>query len=210
MYKSSLAAALLFGISGVCSAADDSQQPPLKYTLVIDGQQHALVLEQPLQIQGSFKNPTIALEASSVRTFTYGGISFQYPAAFSWEAEIEAGNEKTWTLSGNDFTIMYFIQPQPNSADAYAQAMAKQFGKGTTRIGDTERTLGGRKYPGKLLFVKLAGTALTLEVYALPAKTGSRLLVLQDSPPDNQAVSNEGEKALAMLAKTFQDKVTPH
>jgi len=32
------------------------------------------------------------------------------------------------------------------SEERYAEAMAKQFGKGSTRISNTERTLGGRKY----------------------------------------------------------------
>ena len=205
MIRITVTVILFLGIGSMCVSADDRQEPPLKYTLEIDGQQHEIVLDKPIKVQGNYSDPKFVLSASPIRNFTHGDIAFQYPASFSWEAEIEASNEKTWTLSGNDFKIMYFIQPYELSVENYDQAMAKQFGKGTTRISDTERTLGGHKHKGKLLFVKLAGTELSLEVYALPAKSGSRLLVLQDSPPDNRAISEEGEMALGMLSKSFTD-----
>ena len=163
---------LILCIGSTCFAADESQEPPLKYTLEINGQGHELVLDKPVKLQGEYSNPKVVLRASSIRHYTYGDITFQYPASFAWEAEIEGHNEKTWILSGNDFKIMYFILPDVLSVEAYSQAMAKQYGKGSTRISDTERELGGQRHNGKLLFVKLAGTTLSLEVYSLPAKTG--------------------------------------
>jgi hypothetical protein len=196
---------LIFCIGSTCFAADESQEPPLKYTLEINGQGHELLLDKPVKLQGDYSNPKVVLRASSIRHFTYGDITFQYPASFAWEAEIEGHNERTWTLSGNDFTIMYFILPDVLSVEAYSQAMAKQLGEGSTRISDTARELGGQRHKGKLIFVKLAGTTLNIEVYSLPAKTGSRLLVLQDSPPDNRAISKEGEEALAMLSSSFKN-----
>lgn len=199
-----IAAVLLLCHASMCFAVDDSQELPLKYTLVLNGAAHEVQLNRPIQIQGTYNNPKVELKASSIRHFTYGEIAFQYPAAYTWEAEIEAPNEKTWTLSGNDFKIMYFITPDVLPVESYAKAMAKQFGKGTTRISDTERTLGAHKHKGKLLFVKLAGVSLNIEVYALPANVGSRLLVLQDSPPDNKAISDEAEKTLAMLSMSFK------
>ena len=201
------AAAVIFlaGFTGLCFAQDESREPSLKYTLEIDGKQHELVLDKPVVIRGAYNNPEVVLNASSTRQFTYGDVTFQYPASFSWEVDIGGNDEKTWTLSGNDFKIMYFILPDVLSVDAYALAMAKQFGKESTRISDTERMLGSQELKGKLLSVKLAGISLNLEVYALPAKSGSRLLVLQDSPPDERAISKEGEKALGLLSTSFKD-----
>ncbi len=193
------------GIEGV---ANDSQELPLKYSLEIDGQQHEVVLDKPILIQGTYNDPKVLLRVSPIRQFAYGDIAFQYPAHYIWEAEVEASNEKTWTLSGNDFTIMYFILPDALSVREYAQNLAKRFGEGSTRISETEITLGGHRYRGKLLFVKLVGTTLSTEVYALPARTGSRLFVLQDSPPDNRAISKEGEKTFALLSKSFRDTST--
>ncbi|MHB0959347.1 MAG: hypothetical protein ACYC0X_23245 [Pirellulaceae bacterium] len=205
MMKRAIAVLVLLGPSCVCFAADESQEPPLNYTLDINDQPHEIVLDKPVTIAGAYNDPKVVLRASSTRQFSYGNVAFHYPASFSWEAEMEGQNEKTWTLSGNDFKIMYFILPQALSVDAYAQAMTKHFEKGITRVGDTERKLGSRQYKGKRLSVELAGTSLAIEVYALRANSGSRLLVLQDSPPDERATSEEGEKTLNLLSASFEE-----
>ena len=208
MIRRAIAVTILIGFSGLCFGAYESHEPPLKYTLEINGQPHELILDMPVEIRGAYKDPKVVLTGSSIRQFTYGDVAFQYPASFSWEAEIEGHNERTWTLSGNDFKIMYFILPAAVSVDAYAEAMANQFGEERTRVSDTERTLGVQKYKGKLLFVKLAGVTLNLEVYALRATSGSRLLVFQDTPPDDRAISKEGERTLALLSTSFKETTT--
>lgn len=203
--KRAFAVIMVVGFCTLCFATDESQEPPLKFTLDINGQKRALVLDKPLKLAGDYKNPQVVLRASPNRLFTYGDITFQYPCSFTWEAELDGENEKKWILSGNDFKIMYFILPGTFSVGSYSQALANRFGGSSTRISDTERMLGGQRLKGKLLFVKLAGTALTMEVYSLSAKAGSRMLVFQDSPPDNRATSKEGEGALAILSNSFGD-----
>jgi hypothetical protein len=199
---------LCFLMSGVCFAVDEKREPPLKYTLNINGKIHEINLDTPLQLQGVYQNPRIVLTASSIREFQYGGVKFQYPAAFTWEAEIEGASSRIWTLSGNDFKIMYFVQGVALSAELYLEAFVKKFGKDKTRVSETERKFGDRSYKGKLLYINLAGVNMIMEIYMLPAKTGSRLFVLQDSPPDGRVLSVEGEKTIAMLAATFKDTMT--
>jgi len=196
---------LIIGASALCFAEDESQEPSLTYTLDINGEQHEILLDQAFQIQGTFTDPQIVLMASPVRHFTYGGLAFQYPASFTWEAGIEADNDKQWTLSGNDFKIMYFILPDVLSAESFAQSMVNQFGIGNTQIGETERMLGDHSYQGKSLIVTFVGTRLNMEIFSMPAENGSRLLIFQDSPPDNGAVSEEGAKALDLLSKSYKD-----
>lgn len=195
-------------MAGACFAVDEGQEPSLKYTLTINGRAHECVPDTPLQLHGTYENPTIVLTTSPTRKFQYGGVEFLYPAAFGWEAEIEGPNDRTWTLSGNDFTIMYFVNPAALTSKSYAEAMVEQLGEDSTRLSDTERKLGGRTFKGKLLSCKLAGFDLHWEIYELPATTGGRLLVLQDSPPDGRARSVEGEKTLMMLGKTFKNTMT--
>ena len=192
-------AILIIGISSMCYASDDSQEPPLKYTLEINGQQHEVARDKPLQIKGTYNDPKVMLRASTVRYFTYGDIAFQYPASFTWKAKITSNDDKVWLMTGVDFKIMYFILPEV-SADAFALLMAKKFRVASPRISDTERTLGGHKYKGKLLQVKLADIAIREEVYALPAKAGSTRLLLLTG-----ANTEEGEKALVIFSKSFKD-----
>lgn len=208
MKKSLLALLFLIGFGCLCFAADESQEPPLIYTLEIDGQQHELLLDKPITITGAHNNPEVKLRASSTRQFTYGNVAFQYPASFTWEAEIVDENSKSWVLSGNDFKLMYFILPYEITVEEYAQSLANQFGEKKIRISETERTLGSQKLKGRLLFVRIAGVTLNLEVYEFQSNKGTRLLVLQDSPPDNSAISKEGETALHLLSTSFEDTTT--
>jgi len=196
---------LLLALGALCFAVDDRQEPPLKYVLEINGKEHQLFVGKAVTIRGEFKDPTVLLKAASTRTFAYGDLTFRYPASFTWEAEIEAPNEKTWTLSGNDFKILYFVLPAPLTVDDYAAAMVGQIGNNKSRIHASERELGDRKYKGKRLAVDLAGTQLTMEIYAFPAKEGARLLVLQDSLGDDGKTSAEGARALKLLSETFRD-----
>ena len=202
-----LATILFLSIGSMYFAIDESQEPPVEYTLTINGQKHELALNKSIKLKGDYSNPTIKLSASSIRHFTYGDIAFNYPASFTWEAKIDDKIERSWTLAGSNFTIMYFILPRVMSDDDFAQIMGKQFGKGSTRISDTNRELGGQKYKGKLLFVTLASVTLSFEVYSIPTKSGTRLLAFQDTPSDNRTISIEGERALALLSSSFLDTI---
>ncbi len=195
---------------GICLAVDEGKEPPLICTLTIDGKTHELIPGTPLQLRGTYKNPTILLNTSPTRKFSCGGVEFLYPAAFGWEADITGPNDRSWTLSGNDFTIMYFVSSGALTAESQAEGMAEQFGKANTRISDTQRKLGERSFKGKQVLAKLVGATLTQEIYVLPAKKGSRLLVLQDSPPDDKPRSAEAKKVLAMLETTFKLTAMPN
>jgi hypothetical protein len=197
-----LAAALL--LAGPL-LADDSKEPSLQYTLEIAGKAQAITLDAPIKVEGSFTNPEVVLKAAPTRRFTYGGIQFDYPAGFGWEAEISGPEEKTWTLSGNDFTIMYFVLPDAQAIDEFAAAMAAQFENAVTKIEESERTLGGQKRKGKRMTVRLVGTSIYIEFYSFPSASGARLLVLQDSPDEEQAISPEAAKALQLMERSFVD-----
>ena len=43
------------------------------------------------------------------RVFPYGGVAFRYPRAFTFEASLDDADLRSWTLSGNDFKVMYFV-----------------------------------------------------------------------------------------------------
>lgn len=70
--KRSIAVMTLIGVGGLCCAADESQEPPLKYNLLLNGTAHELVLDKPVNLQGDYKNPNAALRASATRQFTCG------------------------------------------------------------------------------------------------------------------------------------------
>ncbi|MDF1839519.1 MAG: hypothetical protein P1V35_16745 [Planctomycetota bacterium] len=203
------AATALIGLTSLFWTADDSVEPPLKYVLIVDGKAHEVTLDEPIQIEGEFKDPTISLKAASTRLFTYGDVEFQYPAAFGWEAEVVGDLEKTWTLSGNDFTMMYFILPAELDSESFLAAMASGFGGGDLDAREITRDFGGVKRSGHATEFEFAGIALSLEAFALPSKNGARLLVFQDSSDQVDKRSEEAKAAVELLSKTFVDRLGP-
>jgi hypothetical protein len=185
---------------------DEHIEPPLTYYLDVNGRVEPLRLDEPVTLYGGYDNPTVVLRASATRHFAYGDIEFEYPGWFTWEADITSPKEKTWVLSGNDFKIMYFLLPGNMSVADFAKILVKQFGgMKHARVGGAERILGGSKREGRRLRVKLAGSSINLEVFALPSDAGSaRLLVLQDAPGDAD-VSEEGTQTYSLLAGSFKD-----
>ncbi len=204
-----LTATALIGLTGLFFASNGSEEPPLKYVLIVDGKAHEVTLDEPLKIEGEFKDPTVSLKAASTRLFTYGDVEFQYPAAFGWEAEINGESEKTWTLSGNDFTIMYFVLPAELDSEAFLSAMASGFGGKNEDAAETKQELGGKTYAGHGMYLEFAGIALNIEAYALPSKGGSRLLVFQDSTDGTVRQSAEAKGAIELMSKSFVDRLGP-
>ena len=101
----------MFGYCSSVFASDESIEPPQRYTVKLNGVAHEVMLDDPITLKGQFNNPKFELSASNIRQFTYGDIEFDYPASLVWESDIDDQTEKSWTLTGNDFTFMYFILP---------------------------------------------------------------------------------------------------
>ena len=187
----------------LCAYADETAEPPVAYSINIDGKSHSIGLGKPVVLKGTFINPSVTLTAASTRHFNTIGIEFDYPASFTWEADVEVESAKSWTLSGNDFKIMVFQLSKGVSAHSYAQAMVKQFGAEKTKVDSIERTLGEKTLSGRILKTVIANTEIRMEILEIPSESTSRLLVLQDSPPEGESVSKEAEATLDGFAKTF-------
>jgi hypothetical protein len=190
---------LVCSFCGEAGADDESREPALDYSLKIDGQVYPARIGEKIALKGIFTDPIIVIGASDKRRFAFGGISFDYPAYFTWEAEIEGAHYKNWTLSGRDFKIMYFRMSNPFSPEAYAAGMLKRF-EGTP-LRDVERKFGGIAIKGKSFSVKSGGHSIRNEALALPVAEGSALLVLQDS--SEAGISEEGSKTLSMIERSF-------
>lgn len=190
-----------------CAYADDTTEPPVAYSIDIDGKPHSIDLGKPTVLKGTFTNPSVTLTAASTRHFNTIGIEFDYPASFTWEADVEVESAQSWTLSGNDFKIMVFQLSKGVTAQSYAQAMVKQFGEEKTTIASTERSLGEKTLSGKVLKTIIAKTEIRMEILEIPSNSKSRLLVLQDSPPEGESMSKEAEATLNVVAKTFAFKL---
>ena len=70
------------------TSPDESQEPPLTYTLRIADQIIAITEGETTRIDGAFNNPEVTLQSKPYREFPYQGVSFKYPREFVFEAEL--------------------------------------------------------------------------------------------------------------------------
>jgi hypothetical protein len=185
---------------------DETTEPPQAHSLEINGQAYPIELGKPVILSGAFTNPTVKLAAAATRHFAKAGIEFDYPASFTWEADVEQQETKSWTLSGNDFKIMVFSLGVKITADSYAKLLVKKFGAEKTRVLPTERKLGQFTYPGRLLTTTLSDTAISQEIFELSSQSASQLIVFQDTPPEGKGVSSEAQAALKVVTASFEIK----
>ncbi len=190
-------------------AVDESAEPPLKYVVKVGGKTVTMSEGQPVRFEGSFTNPEVSFEPQSYRVFPYAGVSFNYPKAFVFEADVSDSDAKNWTMSGNDLTIMYFeIEGQLTSAD-FANNMISEFGQENAQVSNPNAAieLGSQKLTGTTLRVKIASHRMEMDVYKVPSSgSKTRLFVVQDNLDDAGKRSKEWKRTLAMIKPSFKLK----
>lgn len=186
---------------------DECREPLLEYRLEVSGKVHTLRLNEPTQLDGTYENPKLVLRAGTVRKFPYGSVEFEYPAAFGWEADLETPGAKMWTLSGNDCDVMFHAFQVEISPKAYLSQVVGQMGLNEADIRDHKCDMGGKQSRGLAVSGDIMGSPVKLEVYAIPTPRGSRLLILQDFPPEGLRESNEAAEFKKLLARTFIDRL---
>jgi hypothetical protein len=198
-----LLTALLLLLPATLLLASDKDEPALSYTLRVDKETVRLVPGKEMQIKGRFDNPTVALVPDTERLFTYGQVTFKYPANFAFEADFENEGVKLWTLDGNSFVIMvHHYESVEMTPKGFAEQLKELYGSGT-RTENKSYTFNGQKYSGVRVHVNIASQKLIQDVLALPTKKGSRLLILQDNPPEEKQ-SDESKTVLKLLDQTLK------
>lgn len=195
---------LLLSASGF--SADEMAEPPVSYTLEVDGKPHAIQPDKPLEIAGTLQSPKVVLRVSEYRTFTCAGMTFRYPTSFSWEAEAEEG-VTSWILDGNSVVVMVYRFDHVVTAKSFAEEYADSFHQsdGFARIRPIERNFGGALRKGLVVETRILDHRMVSEIYTLQSDKGTRLLMFQDSPPDGEMNSEEGKAFWAEFSKSFND-----
>ena len=198
-----LLTALLLLVPASLLLASDKDEPALSYTLRLDKETVRLTPGKAVEIKGHFDNPTATLVPDTERLFTYGQVTFKYPSNFAFEADFDTEGVKLWTLDGNSFVIMvHQYESVEMTPKGFADQLKGLYGSGT-RIENRAYTFNGQKYSGIRVHVNIASQKLIQDVLALPAKKGSRLLILQDDPPTEKQ-SDESKTVLKLLDETLK------
>jgi hypothetical protein len=183
--------------------ASDDQEPPLGYTLRLDNQSVRLVAGKEAQIKGHFENPTATLIPDKERLFTYGQVTFKYPSSFAFEADFDTKGVKTWTLDGNDVIItVHKWESVETTPKALFEELNKIYG-GKAKAENKTYIFNRQKYSGVRVQVTLVKQKIIQDIFALPAKKGSRILILQDSSAE-EGPSDESKAVLKLLDETLK------
>ncbi|MFN8391241.1 MAG: hypothetical protein U0136_13195 [Bdellovibrionota bacterium] len=184
------------------AAPTEDVEPVRSFTLQIGKASRQLTLDTPLTVPGSFTDPTVKLTAASTRRFPYGGISFEYPAQFTWEADVKSSAYKAWTLSGNDLKIMYSYSQVPIDPRSYAEKIGQKFPGGMSAIQSKEFELGSGKTAGIEFTLKIGSYSMRYRTIQLKLKSGYGLLSIQDADNDGMG-STEGAE-IPRILKSLQ------
>jgi len=187
--------------------ADDSKEPKLGFTLKIDNKVIKLEENKAVKLKGISENPTVTLVPDKYRYFTYAGLKFYYPSNMAFEADFSEQNLKMWTLDGSDFVLsVHHYLNLTITAKSLAAQLKAYYGKKTT-TAPISYTFNGVKYSGIRVRATIAGSGIIQDVLELPAKNGSRILILQDAIASEKVSEDERNLILGLLKKSF--KATP-
>lgn len=164
------------------SRGNENAEPQRAYTLLVDGQEVALQPGAEVQLEGKFENPKLKLELGSTRHFKYGGIAFDYPANFVWEADVSDPSFRMWTMDGASVSLMVFRTSFGFSAEEFVDSLAEEFDSMETQ--PLIQKLGALELSGEAVTTQIAGSMLTYDVFEVPSEVGSTLLILMDSTED--------------------------
>jgi len=188
-------------------AQDETKEPPQTFVINLGEKSEKVVEGETKKLSGTFTDPQVSVTPEPYRLFPYQGVRFQYPRTYSFEADVADAAEKTWTLSGNDVTIMFFaFNSQLTTAD-FAEKMIDQFGKPNCQIVDANAKLklGAHELSGTKIKVKVGTHTIMQEIYSIPtAARKTRLFILQDNPDEQGNHSTEARGVLDVLKKSFQ------
>lgn len=202
-----LACFSLFVASGAVAAPqDDATEPPAQYQLHLNGKPIPMTLDKEISLDRRAGRTRLMISRGATRRFDKGGVAFDYPSDYGFEAELGA-KIAVWTLSGRASILM--LQRFPLSGPALlrervTREMVAQFGRKNVVISPAALLLGGRTIEGKRLQVSLAKQVLVQEIFAFSTARHAYVLMVQDAPQAGKETAEmRGLKALLAKSASF-------
>ncbi|MFT4695373.1 MAG: hypothetical protein ACI8RY_000529 [Urechidicola sp.] len=185
-------------ILGNSFTQESKEKAEATFVININGKEYTINEGEELKIDTS----TIFVKMAEYRKIKTEYLSFNYPSNFSFEFDKEFGF-KNWTLSGNDFVIMYFEIEIKSELDEFVNAMVTQFGEKNCKTKKTKKKLGNLTLKGTNILVSVFGEQLSIDFLEInPKGNKSKFIAFQDSL-DQKKSSKEGIKTLNMISKSI-------
>ncbi len=149
-----------------------------------------------------FTNPEILLTAEPYKDFSYGGVFFNYPNFYTFQADLDKPNVSLWTLSGKKAVIMIQSFELQIEHKNYIKILRKQHGRIRCKVLDCEMNINNKVLNGSKVIVKSSGVFISQKVFSFDTKKGTIIIILQDTLSDNEP-SQEGLELEKLIELTF-------
>ncbi|MFY9344350.1 MAG: hypothetical protein WAT39_17795 [Planctomycetota bacterium] len=183
-----------------------SKEPPLQLTVEVDGAPHTATDGQDLTFTIAGKPVKVKVTVAPTRRFRAAGVEFDFPRDMGFAHDADA-NLETWTLDGDDVTVMLYRFPTGEAAEMTQSTLVGMIESLDAKAKEPEPctlALGGKEHAGLRSRVTI-GEAATLDTIAVGIARGEGclLLMVQDSLDDDGKRSAQCAAVLELLAKTF-------
>ena len=182
----------------------ESIEPADQYVLKIDDHEYPVELNKPNQLSVELSNPEVLLKVNPYKTFKYGGVFFEYPRHYTFEADLENPDYKMWILSGNDAKILIQNYQTSIGHKYFAKILIDNYGKKNCNLEKCEINISRRTFQGSNVLAKIAGNTISQKIFSFKTKNGTTLLILQDSLSDKGEFSKEGIALTEIIEKYFK------
>jgi hypothetical protein len=179
-----------------------AQDAPPKSSFIVEINDKEYIVEEGEELQ--VDSTTIKVKLQDFKVFSTESVSFHYPRNFNYQHE-ESEGYRNWTLSGNDFVIMYFELDVETELHVLARTMAAQFGRKNCKVVDTEIKIGAKTLKGKRINVEMAGQKLSVDLLEIEmSDSKSSFIAFQDVKDEDGEASAESEDVINMVDDTIE------
>lgn len=202
------ATAAISAADGRNAAAVTPKEPRLQFQLQVEGKSVPVRLDQPFEVEIGGKKTKMTLTVKPYRVFDAAGVRFRYPRHHTFEVTPDAPPQ--WWLNGSDNTIMLMSLDKPNAATKTMADFMDGFlnnlppGAKTTEPSKATIRLQESLIQGNRIVLRVAGTNLRQDAFALAHRGGTYLLVFQDTLRDDGTLADESVGARKMFETSFE------
>ena len=182
-------------------------EPPLKLQLEVNGESIEVQLDTPFEVQIDGKAVAMRLSASATRHFTYGGVEFDYPSGFAFEADLENEVVKLWNLDGSSAVIMvqtYAAMDIDTLTTLVVDEIVTGYESMQAQVKRETITLEGSEYQAEQVTVRVADQPIQQAILGFAAEDAAIVIILQDSLQEDGTNSAEFEEAREMFVSSFK------
>lgn len=193
-------------VSRAADPTDPDVEPGAIYGLTVGKETFQVTGGQPVKLKIGGKEVLVSIEAPTTRRFEKKGVTFDYPAGFSFEYESYGPGSHNWTLDSLDATLTVFVGwglTGQESVDAMLEGLVEVFESMNAEIeqSEIERGFEGGLVEGLEVLVTIPELGeLNHEIYGFDGAEGGVALIFADNR-DEDGVATESFEALCEMVE---------